>query len=278
MKSIMGKPLTPSQEKIRDEQILKNEEYIVKVDCLLEEIEPFYKEINLYNTYLVNLFEKLNNAHGMLMQGEYANVYTKHFGKPTSAVFDFYHSMSDEYFLLDEKHKKDFLNGLPNLDELQEKIDYYFAKIKSLFDNVNSENSIIVRFEGLEQIYLELKQLSEQYWSYPKELALKQALHNKEFLQPIMFHGIPRVNPFHVEVYLEYSPKLNTALMLKGKLQKLRPLIKTINAQLPFAELNEKVPHIQNIVSGIDKSTSIGEHASIGNNNAIGDTASVGGE
>ncbi|MBU9721624.1 MULTISPECIES: hypothetical protein [Bacillaceae] len=274
----MGKPLTPAQEKIRDDQILKNENFIEMIDSLLEEIEPFYIESNKYNTYLVDLFDKLNNAHGMLMQGEYANLYTKNLASPVSAVFDFYNSVSDEFCILDEKLQKELLKDLPDLDRFQDKINYFFNKIKPLFDDVNAENSIIVRFEGLEQIYIELKRLSEDYWSYPKELAVRQALHNREFIQPVMLHGIPRTNPFHIKIYIDYSPKLNTALLLKGKLLKLKPLLKTINAQLPFAELNEKVPHIQNIVNGIDKSTSIGEHTSIGNNNAIGDKSSVRGE
>ncbi|MEI4770491.1 hypothetical protein WAX74_12675 [Psychrobacillus sp. FJAT-51614] len=274
----MGKPLTPAQEKIRDAQISKNEQYIAKVESILQEIAPFYNDTNNYNSYLVELYEKLNNAHGMIVQGEYANLYTKHFGKPTSAVFNLYSDLSDEFFILDDKHKKEFLKGLPNLENYQEKSDYYYKKIKPLFDDVNSENSIIIRFEGMEQLYLELKQLSEQHWNYPQQLAVRQAYHNREFLQPIMFHGIPRTNPFHIEVYLEYSPKLNTGLLLKGKLEKLKPIIKSINAQLPFAELAEKVPQIQNIVRGTDNSTSIGENTSIGNDNAIGDNAFVRGK
>jgi hypothetical protein len=273
----MGKQLTPAQERARDFQVTKNEQYIIEVDSLLKEIEPFIKDSNNFNNYLVDLFEKLNNAHGMLVQGKYANLYTKHLGKPSTQAIDFYESISDEFTFLSDKQKNDFLKPLPNLDDYQVQIDHYFSKIKPLFEDAFSENSIIIRFEGMEQFYQEFKQLSD-HWNYPKELAVKQALHNREFIQPLFFHGIPRTHPFHVEAYINYSPKLNTALLLKGKLQKLKSLLKTINAQLPFAELNERVPHIQNIVSGIDKSTIVGEHASIGNNNAIGDNASVEGE
>ncbi|MFB6367706.1 hypothetical protein ACFCP7_27465 [Paenibacillus elgii] len=274
----MGRPLTPAQEKIRDAQLSKNEEYITNIDLLLGELEPFITESNKYNNYLVDLFEKLNNAHGMLMQGKYANLYTKHFGKPASRVIDFYDNISDEFFFLDEQNKQRFLSELPDPAEYQVQLDSYFSKIKPLFEDVSAENSIIVRFEGMEQLCMELKKLSDQHWSYPQEMALRQALHNREFLQPLTLHGVPRAYPFHVEVYLEYSPKLNTGLLIKGKLQKLRSLLKTINAQLPFAELNEKVPHIQNIVNGIDKSTTVGNNTSIGDNNAIGDNASVEGD
>ncbi|TQR10713.1 hypothetical protein [Psychrobacillus lasiicapitis] len=154
-------------------------------------------------------------------------------------------------------------------------LEYFYKKIKSLFDDVNSENTIIFRFEGMEQLYLELKQLCEEYWSYPQELAQRTVLHNREFIQPLAFHGIPRTHPFHIKIYLDYSPKLHNGLLLKKKLEKLRPLIKSINAQLPFGELAEKVPQIQNIVRGIDNSISIGENTSIGNDNAIGDNAFV---
>ncbi|UNT56851.1 hypothetical protein [Lysinibacillus capsici] len=271
----MGKPLTPAQEKIRDTQIIKNEEYIEKVESLLQEINSFCEETNRYNSYLIDTYEKLDNAHGMLFQGEYANVYTKHFEKPVSPVFGLYNRFSDEFFILDDTHKKEFLKELPLLEKYQKNLEYYSKKIRPLFDDVNSENSIILRFEGMEQLYLELKQLSEQNWIYSQQRAANRVYKNRQFLMPIMLHGIQNADPFHIKLYVDYSPQFNTGLILKRKLQKLKPLIKSINAQLPFAELAEKVPHIQNIVKGTDYSTLIGENTKIGNNNAIGDNTSI---
>lgn len=271
----MGKQLSQAQEKLRDSQIEKNVTYIKTIDSLLEEIEPFIKDSNEHNTYLVDFYERLEKAHGMLMQGEYANLYTKTFSAATSPAINFYNEINSEYAIIKENKKGEFLQPLPNLEEYQQHIDYFFNKIKPLFEDVFSENSFIIRFEGMEQVYEEFKKLESEYWNYPIEITKREVFNNREFISPLALHGLTRTLPFHIEVYIDYSPKFNTALLLKTKLTRLRGIIKSINAQLPFAELNEKVPQIQNIVSGIDKSTSVGENTKIGSKNAIGDNSSV---
>lgn len=272
----MGKQLSAAQEKLRVLQVEKNSEYINSIDLLLNEIEPFVEESINYNKYLLNFYEQLNNAHGMLMQGEYANLYTKDFNSASSPAIGSYFEISDDFEVISEEQKSNFLNPLPNPDEFQQRINYFFDKIKPLFEDSYSENSFIIRFEGMESVYEEFKKIANQYWHYPKELTLREATHNREFIAPISLHGVTRVYPFHVKVYVDYSQKFNTVFLFKSKLQNLRRLLKTINAQLPFAELNEKVPQIQNVVTGYDdKSISLGENVKIGKNNAIGDSASV---
>ncbi|MGV2967270.1 hypothetical protein [Paenibacillus sp. AGC30] len=271
----MGKKLSPMHEKLRDGQIDKNVEYISKIDALLEEIEPFNKKTLEYINELEKLYNTLDKSHGMLVQGKYANMYTTHFGVPSTPIFDLYSEISSEFSILDEHTKDNFMKDLPVREEFLFEFDNFLSKVKPIFEDASAENSIILRFEGMEEIYYDLKKTADQHWSYPKQLAIEKALHNREFIEPLFFHGIPKVNPFHVEIYINYSPILNSGLIIRKKLQNLKYSLKTINAQLPFAELNEKVPQIQNIVSGIDKSTTIGENTKIGENNAIGDNASI---
>lgn len=274
----MGKPLTAAQERIRDAQIEKNAIHLEKVDGILKEIEEFNQLTIQMNNTLVEIYQNLNKAHGMLMQGTYANLYTTHLGAPSGPVFDTFSHISDEFEILSEARKEDFLSSLIPINEYLDKYNYYYSNIKLLFDNINAENSIILRFEAMENLYLELKKLCEDHWIVPIELAQKAVLHNREFIAPVALHGISRQNPFHIQLYLDYSPRLNSGNILKRKLENIRPIIKSINAQLPFAELTDNVPHIQNIVTGTSNNTSIGENVSIGNNNAIGDNSFVKGD
>lgn len=271
----MGKPLTAAQEKIRDEQVNKNNDYLEKIDSLLEEIEPFCEQTKRYKTCLFDIYEGLNNAHGMIFQGIYADLYTMHLGKPTTAAFTI-DGISDEFSILGDETKEELLEELPNKENYQQKLDGYFKLIKSLVNDVSAENSMIIRFEGLDNLFLELKQVSENNWTYTSQRVKNEVLNNREIIKPLHLHGMQMVYPFHISMYLSYSPMFNTALLLKNKLEEIKRIIKSINVHLPFVELTEKLPQIQNIVTGLDSSVSIGEHVSIGSENAFGDNASVG--
>lgn len=275
----MARPLTTAQEKIRDNQIEKNVEYLRKIDELSKEMESFHQLTIQLNNNVVNLYETLDKAHGMLIQGEYANIYTVNLKPPVGPVFEgLSFTISHEFDFLSTKKQQELLSSLISISDYLAEYNRYYKPVKELLSDIHAENSIIVRFEGMEELYLELKKLCEKYWTYPIRLAQETILNNRTFINPITLHGMNHQHPFHIQLYLDYMPHVNSGRLLKAKLDNIKPIIKSINAQLPFAELADKVPLIQNNVTGTDLSTMIGEHASIGENNAIGENAIVKGE
>ncbi|NHN28546.1 hypothetical protein [Paenibacillus agricola] len=274
----MGKPLTSTQEKLRDEQIEMNEKYINLINKLLNEFTGFVKNSEEYSSFLVQVYEKLDRAHSMVLQGEFADYYTKNFLPTSSPLFLFYGGINEDFEYLGEEERKNLTKNLPKRTDYIKELAYFKEKIIELVDNIVASNSFIIRFESMDSFYKELYSLSKNNWVYPRETARNSVLGNRQFISPLALHGVPVINPFHIDLYLNFAPEFLTATVLKGKLTKLRTQLKAINANLPFAELCEVVPHIQNIVKGIDTSTSIGSNTSIGSGNAIGDKAVVEGD
>lgn len=272
----MSKALSEEQKKIRDEQIETNRKYIENIDKLLVEIEPFIDSTTKYNNELTVIYSIFEKSHGLCIQGVYADYYTKDLKPANSPMFNSISaSISKEFVPLSDIQKKTFQEKLPDAREYENNLKQYMQKAMSLLSDAYSDNSFIIRFEGLDGIYTQLHELSSKSWYCSREGVRDSIMRGSRFIEPIWFHGMNRVNPFHIEIYLTYKPLFLDSLNLKNRLLDAKKILKTVNSNLPFAELSENVPAIQNIITSIDKSTSIGSNTSIGNNNAIGDDTSV---
>lgn len=274
----MGKELSKAQEKLRDALIDNNIAYLQKVENFLNEIEDFHTVSIRSINELIDIYNTLDKAHGAMTHGAYANLYTIHLGPPIGSATDMFGNISEEFDFLSEEQEQTILSSLIPIDEYLDIYNHFKKNIKLLVDDIFAENSIIFRFEGMNNLFLELKEICEGNWVFPPKSSKNSILKNKQFIAPITVTTMPIQTPFHIELYLKYHHKLASGQLLKSKLEKIRTIVKAINAQLPFAMLVDQVPLIQNVVTGLSQDTTIGEHTNIGSGNAIGDNAISKGE
>lgn len=271
----MGKELNEKMQKIVDTCVERNQELIPQSQKIIEVYDDFARNIERHRQALIEIYTKLDKAHSMLMQGEYADYYTKHLGPAQTAVASEWFSISDEYGKLPNAKKKEFETILPDREGLITTMNSNSKGLRDIIDEVVSINSFINRLDGMDKLSDELNALSEEAWVYPVDVVRSEIMNNKAFIQPIWLHGTQQVNPYHVELYLKFMPMFNSILLHEAKAKKVLSILRKINCNLPFAELKEDKPYIQNVVKGTDNSVKVDEHASIGSNNAIGDNARV---
>ncbi len=272
---MMGKELNERMQKVIDACVDRNNELIPKSEELINIYDEFSTEVERSRQTLIQIYTKLDKAHSMLSQGEYADYYTTHLGPAQTSVVGDLNSLSNEYRKLSDDKKNDFEELLPSIDDLISKMDTNSKKLRNIIDEVVSINSFINRLDGMDKLSDELNALSEEGWTYQVAVVYREIMNNKQFIQPIWLHGTQQVNPYHIELYLKFMPLFNSILLHNAKAKKVLSLLRKINSNLPFAELKEDKPYIQNIVKGTDNSVKVDENASIGNNNAIGDSAKV---
>jgi len=272
----MGKELTKKMIKVVDETIEKNKDFLKEVTKIRKDFDKISKEAEEYRKKLIEIYKQLDRAHSMLIQGDYADYYTVHLTPAKTPAFIDIYQISDEYCKLTDKNKKMFLEQMPNRDTYLSKLSELKSKLRDLVNEVVTLNAFIVRFEDMEKICVEMDSISNKHWVYDVNLCKNEILNNKQFISPITFHTLQRVDPFHIQMYLDFMPVLKTIILLNEKTIELNNMLRKINSNLPFAELKESKPIITNEVTGIDKSTEIGEKANIGKGAAIGDNAKVG--
>lgn len=271
----MGKELNEKMKKAVDLCIERNNELMPKSKELIEIYSEFATEVEDSRKILNEIYTMLYKAHSMLIQGEYADYYTTHLGPAQTSVVGDFRSISKEYGKLPNEIKVKLEERLPNIDELVSKMNTNSKVLRNIVDEVVSMNSFISRLDGMDKLSEELNALSDEAWTYPEDVVYSQIMNNKAFIQPVWLHGTQMVNPYHVELYLKFMPIFKSILLHEDKAKKVLSLLRKINSNLPFAELKEDKPYIQNFVKGTDNSVKVDENASIGSNNAIGDNAKV---
>ena len=243
----MSKQLTEEQEKIRDYQIEKNKEYITRINDLIIRLKPFLDETITYKEILDENYNILNKCHGNLLQGKYADYYTKDLKPASSSIFTFYQEINNNFEYLSQNKRNKFEERLPDLKEYEKRVEKYSNMIRELIDDIYSDNSFILRFEGMGALYSELNGLSNTLWD-SKEIIKDQLLGNRQFVTNSHMTGISIVYPYHIDLFMKYGRLFMNVVGLNLKLTGSKKILKSVNSNLPFAELCDKTPIIQNNV------------------------------
>ncbi|MDA2619239.1 hypothetical protein PDQ07_15150 [Bacillus cereus] len=226
----------------------------------VEEIEGYYN--------------RMEKAHGNYFFKPYNDYYYENLEPAPVAFFngmDFNRGFSK----ITEEQAQQAEMTLPEEKEFNTFLVKWSEKLKPLLYEIYAANSPILRFEGLEGLYNEIKVVILENW-LPNRRGLYSLMKPKgQYIGPPR-HVMAGVGmPHHTQRYCDYMALYNCVNEMEDKIEKTILFLRTVHAQLPFAEITKRVPNISITNTNKDDSVQIGsdnsfeKEAILGNGNTI---------
>lgn len=140
--------------------------------------------------------------------------------------------------------------------------------------DIIAKNFITIRFEGLSEKYLELKECDKLWW-VPQVIA-----YNKYSIKSVITneYHLSLTMPYHRELMIKYATIFDTAHIIKDKIKTIKAILIAIIDYLPFTALlpepkPQQIINIENIAT--NKPISVGDNNTFEKDTAIGEGAGI---